>query len=266
MNPFGLRGPDFLVPENISNHKLTSALKWIIGLLGAVVISPLVFMAVKGLLGFGICVLLYMIGYKFFPAVSLYLSNLALKAFKQAAAANPVETLQNIFIVKTQEYDDQNAALTRFDSKVRNFDDKKDRLAQRFPTEARKFEEMSRNLHVFLEDWRAKQRHALVTLQDTKAELEKAQAVWEVACAGQEVAALSRKAKARIYQQIAAHVAVDAITGKLNQAFASLDQMSRQQDIEFSSMPHSEFGAGPPQTLDAVPGHDNRQPVPIKGA
>jgi methyl-accepting chemotaxis protein len=257
MNLFDLRGPNFLLPENASNHKLASALKWIIGLLGAVVISPLVFMAVKGLLGFGICVLLYMIGYKFFPAVSLYLSNLALKAFRLAAAANPVETLQNILIVKMQEYDDQNAALTRFDSKVRNFDDKKDRLARRFPTEVRKFEEMSRNMHAFLEDWRTKQRHAIVTLQHTKAELEKAQAIWEVACAGQEVASLSKKAKARIYQQIAEQVAVDAITGKLNQAFASLDQMSRQQNIEFSSMPHSQFGAGPPQNLDAVTSYDN---------
>jgi hypothetical protein len=252
-------------PDNVVNHKLTTILKWSIGLLGAAAIAPLVFMAVQGLIGLGICIVLGMAGYKFFPAVSLHMSNLALKAFKSAARKNPVETLQNQLISKSQRYDTELDAFNKYKGKVDTFDEKKDKLAKRFPDEAAKFIRMSSVMHKYQEDWRAELARARQALVLTKAELEKAEAVWEVVLAGREAEALSPRAKDKLYEEMATRVAVDEITTQLNTTFANLEMMSQKSaNLDFSDeqQVHA-LTEGASESIPIITAQVIQEPVPV---
>ena len=76
--------------------RLTALAKWGIGLAGAVVIAPMVFLAVKGILGLALAGVLGLALVHGAPVAAMKFANWRLRGLKQEARANPIETRQNI--------------------------------------------------------------------------------------------------------------------------------------------------------------------------
>jgi hypothetical protein len=84
----------------------------IVGLLiTGFIVAPFILIAIKGLIGLVVSFVVALVVINFTPAVAASLANWRLKALKMAAAANPIETLEN-------QYADREAALIKIKDNI----------------------------------------------------------------------------------------------------------------------------------------------------
>jgi hypothetical protein len=113
--------------------------RWALALIAAAIISPVVFFAIKGLVGIIISLVLGLTIVNFSPWLSMKFANWKLKAIKSEAARNPVETLQNVYGQKQEQRKQFKQQITNFRTKVSGFSDKVEGFKAQFPQDAQKF-------------------------------------------------------------------------------------------------------------------------------
>lgn len=210
-------------------ERIATIAKWGIGLVGAVVISPFVFLAVKGIVGLIIAVVLVTAAVQFAPAVGVWISNMALKSFIGAVEANPVESLKNLKIEKAEEADQTRKDIEAFDTELRNFKGQLKQVKRDFPEEAADYDAMVSAEEEGLSQMQEDYNEALAGLNQLDKEISKGEALWKLALSALRVTKLNKSQKEAVYQDIKKKTAFDAITSKVNQSFASLDASVRER-------------------------------------
>jgi hypothetical protein len=211
--------------------------KWVkvgLGLVGAVVISPFVFLAVKGLIGLGLALLVGAAIINLAPVVGMKFANWKLQGIKDEAAANPIETLQHVFLEKQSALGKFEDAITEFSTKVKNLADKVETLRKQYPTEAAKFEGHLQKMSDVLEARKRKYKAVKKAMLDFAEEIKKAQVVWEVSQAAQEVTNAAGMSTDDPYELIKAQTAVESVQNSLNQAISELETDLMNEDAEGS--------------------------------
>lgn len=207
-------------------QKVATALKWAGGIVGMAIISPLLFLALKGvalLLALGVSVGAGLVMLRLSPIVSMKVSNLLIKGIVNEAEANPIETMQNLLIEKTQELHDADTSIVDFETEVRNYDDQAADFSKQYPDEAASYTEISERMHEGLEQQKQKQNDARKQLGDLAEKIKKAEAHYKMALAVAKVTKLSKTAEKEIFQKIREAVAFDSVRSSLNRSFASLN-------------------------------------------
>ena len=235
------------------NHKnLATALKWGIGIAVAAVAAPYVMLALKATLGVlaiaavaagGVAAL------RLTPWISMKLSNFVMRRVMQEAQANPIETLENLRIEKTAELEKADAAVVDFETEVRNYDGKTRVFARDYPDEAAEYQEISETMHAGLKQQQDEQMNARAALVDLGQQIDKAHAIYTMALAAERVEKLSKSAEQRVFQDIKKKIAFDAVTSKMNRAFASLN-MAVSQRQQIAAVPERQQIAAKPSDLD----------------
>src|SRR5258708_7671784 len=95
-----------------------------LGVVAVAIATPIIYLAVKGLIGIAIAGILALIIVNGAPVLGNKFANWKIKAIKAEAAANPIETLQNIRIEKQESLNKGYDALKQLSTAVRNFEDK----------------------------------------------------------------------------------------------------------------------------------------------
>lgn len=220
--------------------KLATVLKWGGGIVGAAIVSPIVFLALKGVLGMialfvaagaGMAIL------KLAPIASMKVSNVLIRGIVNEATANPIETMQNLLIEKTQELQEADKAIVDFETEVRNYDDQTKEFAKKYPDEAPSFNEISTKMHEGLEIQKLRQEEARAGLDDLTQKIAKAKAIYKMSLAANKVTSLSASAEKEVFQSIRQTVALDSVRTSLNHAFASLNMAisSRKQPMQLKA-------------------------------
>jgi chromosome segregation ATPase len=198
-----------------------------LGLLAAVAVSPFVFMAVKGILGIGLAILLAwgtgIFVTQVMPALSFIISNYALKLVKWGARTSPIETLQGQYIQRQSQLADMNSKIADFDTNVRTFASKVKGLKEQFPNDATEFDQQLAQLQALLAQQRRQYIAAQNKLQMFAAEITKAKAKWEVAMAAQGAFKSAGRAANNVMDTIKRETALDSVELELNRAFAELN-------------------------------------------
>lgn len=215
--------------------KVATLAKWGLGLAGAVIISPIVFFAVKGIVGL---VLAFVVGQAVIhlaPVFSLKLANLRIKLLTKEVEGNPIETLINLRIEKEKELAHADQQIVEFETEVLNYDDETKVFKKKYPDEAAAYELISEKMHTALKDMETNQDEAKQGLENLKATIDKAQAIYKMSLAAQKVAALSKTAEDQVFADIKQKVAFDTVRSQLNRSFASLNQaVGRRREIQSS--------------------------------
>jgi hypothetical protein len=89
-----------LTPQH---HALAKKVQWGLGLAGAAIVSPVIFLAVKGLIGLSIAGLIGVTVWNFAPVVGIKLATWKLRAVKADARNNPIETMEQLYMNKVEE-------------------------------------------------------------------------------------------------------------------------------------------------------------------
>lgn len=208
---------------DVRRERLASLAKWGLGLIGAVIISPFIFLAVKGILGLALALFIGGLIVNTAPAAGLWLANWRLRMLVAAVEANPIETMQNLFTEKTAELLDADTHIADFETEIRNFDDQIETFSAQYPAESDTYETLSGKMHDALKDMKSEQSTARRELKNFDQQITKAKAIYKMSLAAQRVTQLSRSAEAQVFAKIKEQVAFDSVRTQLNKTFSSLN-------------------------------------------
>lgn len=162
------------------------------------------------------------------PAIGERAANWRIAQLKAAVEANPIEAMQNIYASKIAELNAQSKAITEVDTQYRNVQGMVAGLKKTDPDEATQYQEIVDKIHSGLEAMEADYNYADKELKSFKGQIDKAERLWNVACAINKAIAVSEKARADVFRDIRQKVAFDTVTTNLNRAFAKLDTSVRE--------------------------------------
>jgi hypothetical protein len=211
---------------DIKRKKIEMYWKLGIGFAAVLLIAPLTGIILSGLLGLaGLAVgaVVGLAAIQMAPVIATKFANWKMKTLVKEVEANPIETLQNLYIDKTKELQKADQNIADFETEIRNFDDQTKMFKQQYPEEASSYEELSGKMHEGLTDMKQEQKTARHELKNTEMQIKKAQAIYKMALAAQRVTALSKSAEAQVFAQIKEQVAFDSVRTQLNRAFSNLN-------------------------------------------
>lgn len=233
--------------------KVATWLKWVGGLAGMAIISPIVFFALKGLLGLmaiGVAATAGLVMLRLSPILSMKVSNLLLRGIANEAAANPIETMQNLLIEKSQELADADKAIVEFETAVSDYNDKTAEFSRQYPEEAPRYKQIGETMEEGLAQQKQKQEDAREKLVELGQKIEKAKAIYAMSKSAEAVTSASKSAEKEIWQNIRETVALDSVRTALNRSFASLNMSIAQGRT--STSPKAIAGNSTP-VLNSVP-------------
>lgn len=222
--------------------RLATALKWGLGLGAAVLIAPIVFLAVKGIVGLGLAVLAGLVIINLAPVVSLRLATWRIQGLKGIARNSPIETREKLALDKHAALKKMSESITAYATEVNNFASEVRDLAKQYPDEAAEFENKLQKCMSLLQLQRMKYREAVSALAGFEAATERAKMKWKVAQSAIRMERLSGQQAQSAMDKILADEALDSVESAMNQAFAGLDTsiMEIEATRAAPALPHSQ--------------------------
>lgn len=222
-------------------------MKWGIGLVAAIVISPFVFLAVKGIVGLALAMGLGLALVNFAPLVAMKFANWKIKGMKQEARGNPIETRENIALQVRERLRSAAGELTNFSAEVRNFADEVKELRRLQPDDAADFDEQLRKLQALLELKQRRLQQATAEADAFEQATQRAARKWRVAQSALRMQKLAGENEEDAMNKILASESLDAVQTAMNRALAELDSALAQ-----TSMPQIERPTVPVIDVRAV--------------
>lgn len=225
-------------------------------IVGAVIVSPIIFLAVKGLIGLIIAGVLGLAIVNLAPVVGMKLANWKVKAITKEAGENPIETLTNIIIAKRQAFNVFRENVTQAATAEKTFAQKVDGFKKKWPARAPEFENQLQAMHVLVQKKYRALKDAEASLNDADAKLEEMKAYWEMSQAAQAANRAAGMDTGDLYEKLKADTAVDAVYSSMNRAFAELETAAALEgpaNIEVN--PTAAISYSPGEVLDITPVH-----------
>lgn len=221
--------------------------KWGIGLAGAALIAPIVFLAVKGIVGLAVASVLGMAIVHGAPVLSMKFANWKLKGLKQEARQNPIETRQNIAMQARARIKAGEQELTTFSTEVRNFADQVKALRSSQPDDAADFDEQLKSLKRLQDLKRQRLADAMHQADEFEAATDRAANKWKVAQAAIRMQKLSGAMEDDAMNKLLAAESLDSVQSAMNRALSELDSA-----LAMEAPPALEAPAIPPINVHAV--------------
>lgn len=194
-----------------------------IGLVAAVVISPFVFLAVKGIVGLALALLVGSFCIAMAPVVAMKFANWRVKGIKAEAQENPIETLENLLIAKRAAFSTLRAKVEKSVAARDTFKQKCDAFRSRWPARAGEFDQQYNVLAGKVKEQLTALTEAQATIKKGEDKLEEMKAWWEMSQALNEANQAASLDIGDVYAQMKADTAVDAVISSVNQAFSQLE-------------------------------------------
>lgn len=186
-------------------------------------VSPIIFLTIKGLIGLIIAALLGLAVVSFTPWISLKFANWKVKAIVHESSQNPIETLVNLLVAKREAFENfkQNveSAVTARD----DFRSKVETFTKRYPARAPEFKQKLQQMTDLVEKKKIALRDADKALEEGELKLEEMRAYWEMSLAAQKAHQAAGMDTGDLYEKLKADTAVDAVFTSMNRAFAELE-------------------------------------------
>ncbi len=209
--------------------------KWGLGIVGAALVAPVIFMAIGGILGLIVAGVVSFTAIQLAPVFSFKLANWRMKLLMEEAEKNPIQTLNNLLIEKTQELNVASEAIKQFDQSILDFGSKVDTFKVEYPDDALMYEGILQRMKEVLEAMKNAHRAAKNEVQGLGTQIQRATAIYDMALAAQKVTTLSGTAEKQVFADIKQRIAFDSVQSQLNGAFASLNHaLEERSDAQLS--------------------------------
>lgn len=207
----------------LTKEAKTTALKWGLGVAAAIAVAPFIFLAVKGLVGLGIALVVGLVLINGAPVLSMKLANWKLKGIKHEATVNPVETLQHAYRERGEALQRFKQSITDFRTEVANFESQVEGFAAQFPADAPKFAGQALQMNRLLDLRENRYRAARDELAQFQSEIDRADAIWKMSQAAQRLNKAAGLSNDDFMARIKTETAIDSVQSSLNRAFAELE-------------------------------------------
>lgn len=215
-------------------------------------VAPFIFIAIKGVIGLAVAFAVSGTIIQFVPYVARLIANWRLKAIKYEASKNPIETLQNDYAAKRQALMEFKQSIINFAGECNTFSDKLDGFKRQYPDQVPKFQTQYDNMRALLETRKVKYNAAKTKLEQYDQEIQKANAIWDMAQAAAKMSRASGDDTEDFLQKISRETALDSIQQSMGQAFGELEisledeKGSAKQVAPAKTAPTITEGDGPP--------------------
>ena len=229
-----------------------------LGLVGLLV-APFVFVAIKGLIGLVVAAGISFGVISFLPYFAMKIANWRLKAIKSEAMKNPVETLQNQLVEKTnalQRYQEQLATLM---AQISDFADEVKQYIKDGLEDAPVYQEQLDKLKQMLKMRQQKFSQTKQDLADFADSIERAERKWKMACAAAAISEAAGDIDGDIFDKICIETSLNSIQTKLNRSFADIE-------LAFADEANAKKIADSRKAVSLVNAEANTSPVPPRQA
>jgi hypothetical protein len=202
------------------------------GALACLVIAPLTYFILQGILGM---LALGAAGVVAFTVIQLApwyadkVANWRIKLLVSEANKNPIETMQNIYMDNMKTIAAKDEKIKNFAARLEDFKDKMVVFSKKYPEEAQRYQDVANKMATVLQRQIQKQKTAKVAAREYHDNMEKAQAIYDMACSANEVTQLGGSVEKQVFQDIKNQVAFDSVNHKFNVAVA---EFSLETDME----------------------------------
>lgn len=212
-----------MIPIEIRKQRLATGLKWGMAGLAALVVSPIIFLIVKGLIGVALAAMIGLAIVNFAPVLSMKFANWKLAGIKHEARTNPIETLQNQLAQRRRQLADFLRSITEFSAAVKGFESKVTMFKSEQPDQSARFEAQLNGMKALLKLRQQRYKEADDEVDRFEATVRRADALWQMSLEAHKMNKLAGQQDAGVFDQIKTDVAFDSVESSLNRAFAELE-------------------------------------------
>ena len=247
---------------------LAKKYKWGLTALVALLVSPIIFLIVKGLIGLAIAAVVGVGIVNGLPVWSMRMANWRLKALKMEAMRAPIETMQNIYKKREKFLAEFKERITAYDTSARTFSGKVDVFIERYPNDAETYKRQRELMQSKLAGMRVKYTNGKAALKAYAETIEKAEAFYtmglELIAANEASALLEENYEERMLVE----TSLNSVQDTLNEAFAAMESDMMDEAAPVLKAP---AGVAPLQLTEGddgimVPvGFASTDKMPVKG-
>lgn len=208
---------------DLKRKKFASFAKIGIAALAIIVLAPAIMLLVKGVVGLAAAGLISLVVVNFAPVVSMKLANWKIKAIVAEARTNPIETMINVAHARQDKLAEAKNAIANLSTQIKNFNDKLAGFKKQWPDQAEVFEKNATNMQAVLKKWQDNYRLADSALAQYFLEIEKCQAVNDMAIEMQKLNNMAQLDSDKLLEELKSKTAIDAVSENMNRAMSQLE-------------------------------------------
>jgi hypothetical protein len=189
-------------------------------------VAPFIWVALGGLLGLvaagGLTASIWYARNWFFDKAA----NMRIKLIRHEATKNPTETLRNDLKNQMSALEQRKLNIEKLGGQIRTFANKLADIGEKYGKEDRHFIQLTddlKNLKLIYKRRQEKYSEACKQLEDWSNEIDRAQMIWDAACAAAAARETSGLTEADFFAKLKTDTALDSIQNTYNQTLASLD-------------------------------------------
>lgn len=224
------------------NKNLMNWVKWIGFLAIGFVVSPFIFLSIKGLIGLAVAAMVGFTVIQFIPVFAQMIANLKyrvldaekvrhIKGVVGAASENPIETLQTLLIAKKKAFSEFVTSVENAVSARATFKSKVEKFKQRYPERAQEFEKQLERVTDLVERKKKALQEAQQSLNDGDMKLEEMKAYYEMSKDAIEANRAAGMDTGDAFEKLKMDTACDSVFETMNTAFAQLE-IAATLDVE----------------------------------
>lgn len=218
---------------SISKEQAATGLKWAVGIAAAALIAPVIFLAVKGLVGLVLAAAIGLVLVHGAPLASRWLATVTLSGFKGLARSNPVETRQLIAVRRKQELSAVTKALQEFGAEVLNVQRHARGLREAGDIDgANEMDVTASKLQELLDLRKRAYISAVDAVQEYEKTTEKVNRRWQAAQAALKAQKLAGTSASKELDRIMSEEALESVETAMNQVFAGLDSAMLAESVQ----------------------------------
>lgn len=191
--------------------------------LAALIVSPIIFLVVKGMLGLIVAAVIGLAAVNIAPLVSMKLANWKVKGIVSEAKENPIETMVNLLVEKRKAFELFRDSVETAVTAAKNFEQKCKTFSVQYPNRAAEFNQQLHAMKTLVERKKQALQAAQAMLVDGDHKLTEMRAYWDMSQAAQEANKAAGMDIGDAYAQLKSDTAVDSVFESLNRAFAELE-------------------------------------------
>jgi hypothetical protein len=207
----------------VKRDKIAKLVKYGSAGLVALVVSPIIFLVIKGMVGLIMAAVLGFTAIQLAPWFAMKIANAKVKLIVSEAKENPIETMTNLLVEKRLAYatfkqsvEDAVTARNDFAQQVAEFKGK-------YPKRAAEFEQKVANMTTLVQRKKEALAAAKQMIDEGDSKLAEMKAYWDMSLAAQKANKASGMDTGDLYEKLKADTAVDAVFSSMNRAFAQLE-------------------------------------------
>lgn len=211
---------------NSIDQKRETYAKWFkVGLvaIGALIISPVIFMVVQGLIGAILAGVIGLVAVNAAPYVSMKLANWKVKSVVMEAKENPIETMTNLLIAKKKAFNQFSDDVTAAVAAKNMFAEKCKKFSMQYPARAPEFNAQLDSMTKMIDQKKAALTAAKAAIALGESKLDEMRAYYEMATAAIEANKSAKMDTGDIYEKLKLDTSCDAVFNSMSTAFAQME-------------------------------------------